>query len=147
MSKSFLLAIVLLTSGYHLSAQSPEIFKTKEGIAIKGYDPVAFFTENRAVKGVDSVRWVWKEATWLFNSNSNLELFRRNPEKYEPQFGGYCAYGVAGNHKSPTETDTWTIVDGRLYFNYNADVKKAWLKDTVLLIQKANTNWLQIKNK
>lgn len=128
-----------------LQAQQPEIFQTKDGIALKGYDPVAFFTEQKAVKGTDTIRLVWKAATWLFSSLSNREQFRSNPEKFAPQYGGYCAYGVAGNHKSPTETDTWTVVDGRLYFNYNQAVRKLWLQDTVQLIRKANLNWEKIK--
>lgn len=146
MQKIFFLSLVVLFAGSNVMAQRSAIFKTAEGIAIKGYDPVAFFTENKAVKGVDSIQWIWKEAVWLFSSSSNRDIFQKNPEKYEPQFGGYCAYGVAGNHKSPTETDTWTIIDGRLYFNYNQAVKKLWLKDTAVFIPKANTIWPQLRN-
>ncbi len=140
-----LLSIAILYGMSQASAQSSEIFKTKEGIAIKGYDPVAFFTQQKAVKGTDSLNLSWKGANWLFSSAENRERFRKDPEQYAPQFGGYCAYGLAGNHKAPTETDTWTVINDRLYFNYNQSVRKLWLKDTVQFIQQANINWEKIR--
>ncbi len=141
MSVTVMLCITLAAT-----AQKSEVFVTN-GIAIKGYDPVAFFTESKAEKGSDAFTYKWKEATWLFSTEDNLNAFKENPEKYAPQYGGYCAYGTADNHKAPTETDTWTIVNGKLYFNYNANVKKEWNKQKDALIKKADTNWISIKDK
>lgn len=136
---------IIATAG-SLFAQQPEIFKTN-GSAIRGYDVVAFFTESKPVKGDSQIVYHWKDADWRFANQANLELFKASPEKYAPQYGGYCAYGTAGNHKSPTDpAATWTIVDGKLYFNYNADVKKMWVKDIPGYIKKADANWVLLKD-
>jgi len=127
-------------------AQKAEIF-SPDGKAIKGYDVVAFFKDGKSVMGVDSLSVQWKNATWYFVNRSNLNSFQANPQGYAPQYGGYCAYGTAGGHKAPVETDTWTIVNGKLYFNYNKDVKAMWLKDQAAYIKKADTNWPMIKDK
>jgi YHS domain-containing protein len=116
------------------------------GHAIKGYDPVAFFTLSRPVKGEDSLAWSWKGASWLFSSRANLESFRANPEKYAPQYGGYCAYGTSQGHKAPTETDTWTVLDDKLYFNYNSKVKEIWKKDRAGYIKTADQKWPDLKD-
>jgi hypothetical protein len=91
----------------------------KNNQAIGGYDPVAYFKESKPVKGQDQFTFVWKDATWKFSSAENLNDFKATPEKYAPQFGGYCAYGMSENHKAPTSPDAWTIVDEKLYLNYN----------------------------
>jgi YHS domain-containing protein len=117
------------------------------GKAIKGYDPVAFFTESKPVMGRDSLTLAWNGAHWFFADRKNLEMFQATPEKYAPQYGGYCAYGTSQGHKAPTEVDTWTVVDGKLYFNYNKKVKELWVKDQPGLIQKADANWPMIKDK
>lgn len=143
--KSFF-AIVLLFLSVDVHAQKAEIFQ-KDGAAIRGFDPVAFFAENKPVKGDEKISYEWKGAQWLFSSGSNMERFKKDPEKYAPQYGGYCAYGMADGHKAPTETDTWTIIDNKLYFNYNRKVKELWSKDTNGYIKKANANWPELKNK
>jgi YHS domain-containing protein len=125
-------------------AQTSEVFSNESG-AIKGYDPVAFFTESKAVKGTKEFTHEWNGATWHFASKKNQDLFVANPEKYAPQYGGYCAYGTADGHKAPTVTDTWTVVDSKLYFNYNQNVKVAWTKDQANLIKKADEQWPKIK--
>lgn len=138
-----LLTVCLIARAY---AQKAEIF-SPGGKAIKGYDPVAFFSEQKAMKGIDSLSYRWKDATWYFASNANLDKFKANPEAYAPQYGGYCAYGTADGHKAPTETDTWTIANGKLYFNYNQKVKALWDKDRPGYIGKADKNWPVIKDK
>jgi len=117
------------------------------GKAIKGYDPVAFFTESKPMMGKDSLTLKWNGASWFFADRKDLELFQATPEKYAPQYGGYCAYGTSQGHKAPTEVETWTVVDGKLYFNYNKKVKELWVKDQTGLIQKADANWPMIKDK
>lgn len=146
MKKIFTLIAVLFTAFFTANAQKSEVF-VSGGKAIKGYDPVAFFKEAKAVKGNDSLSLNYKNVDWLFSSAENLAAFKDNPEKYEPQYGGYCAYGTANGYKAPTQTDTWTIVEGKLYFNYNQKVKEAWNKQQAPLIEKANTNWPLIKDK
>ncbi len=146
MKKIILYALSLFLTVAGAQAQKAEIFST-EGKAIKGYDVVAFFKDSAAVKGSESFSYQWKGTTWLFSTKTNRDAFIANPEKYEPQYGGYCAYGTADGHKAPTETNTWTVVNGKLYFNYNSKVKDYWNKNQPALIQKADANWPAIKDK
>lgn len=139
-------AVLVLFTMLTTYAQKSEVF-APAGKAIKGYDPVAFFKESKPVMGQDSLTYKWKDATWMFASRKNMEDFKSNPEKYAPQYGGYCAYGTSQGHKAPTETDTWTIVNDKLYFNYNKKVQEMWLKDEKTLIEKADQKWTDIKNK
>ena len=125
-------------------AQSSEVFTTDEG-AIRGYDPVAYFKEGKPVKGKVEYSTKWNDAEWLFSSKQNLESFKSDPEKYAPQFGGYCAYGTSKGHKAPTEPAAFTIVDDKLYLNYNLDVKGMWMKNQAENIKKANENWPTVK--
>lgn len=137
--------LALLFSSYIASAQKAEIFST-DGKAIRGYDVVAFFQEGKAIKGTTQYALTWKETEWLFASKEHLETFKANPEHYAPQYGGYCAYGVAEGHKAPTETDTWSIVNDKLYFNYNKKVKETWSKNQQNFINKANVQWKTVKD-
>ncbi|HEY4206990.1 MAG TPA: YHS domain-containing (seleno)protein [Puia sp.] len=137
------IACFILINAY---AQKSPIY-VAEGKAIKGYDPVAFFTESRPVIGADSLMWQWNDARWYFATRQDLEAFKISPESYAPQYGGYCAYGTAQGHKAPTEIDTWTILDGKLYFNYSQKVKVMWSKDRPAMIKKADENWPMIKDK
>lgn len=136
----FIMSVVFVSAG----AQSSEVFVT-DGKAIRGYDPVAFFAASKPVPGYDSLSFMYMDAKRLFSSASNLEAFKKDPAKYAPQYGGYCAYGTANGHKAPTETNTWTIVDDKLYFNYNSNVKKAWDKDKPALIKKADAQWPTVR--
>lgn len=141
LSLSFFLALVL--SGF---SQKSEVF-IFEGTAIRGYDPVAYFTDNKAVKGDDRFSFEWKNAVWHFANGENLAAFKSDPQKYAPQYGGYCAYGTSEGHKAPTNPDAWTIINNKLYFNYNKNVQSMWKKDTEGNIQKAEKNWPLIKDK
>lgn len=136
-----LFAFVLLAQ--NATAQS-EIFTTAEG-AINGYDAVAYFTESKPLAGTKANSFVWKGETWYFASTENLEMFKTNPEKYVPQFGGYCAYGMSRGYKAKTDADAWTIVDGKLYLNYNVEVRKIWSENQSERIEKANQNWPTVK--
>lgn len=143
-SMVFLIAILISVSTSGL-AQSSEVFQ-KEGIAINGYDAVAFFTEQKPSKGDKEFKHSYKNVDWLFSSLSNIELFKASPEKYAPQYGGYCAFGAADGHKAPTQADTWTILNDKLYFNYNTKVKAMWNKDMQTNIEKADNNWSKVKD-
>lgn len=125
-------------------AQS-EIFATTAG-AINGYDPVGYFTDSKPIEGKKEHSLEWKGETWYFTSSQHLEAFKSNPEKYAPQFGGYCAYGMSRGYKAKTDADAWTIVDGKLYLNYNVEVKKTWSEKKSELIEQANQNWPTIKD-
>jgi hypothetical protein len=129
---------------YSISLFGQEVF-TIDNIAIRGYDPVAYFTEKKAVKGVDEFTFVWMDATWKFSSSENLNAFKQRPEEFLPQFGGYCAYGVSENHKSPTQPEAFTIVDGKLYLNYSLKVKELWNKDQPGKIKIGDKNWIDLK--
>ena len=125
-------------------AQSSEIFTTDEG-AIHGYDAVAYFKEGKPLKGKKEFSILWNGAQWSFSSKQNLETFKSNPEKYAPQYGGYCAYGTSEGHKAPTQPDAFTIVNDKLYLNYNKDVKAEWNKNQKERIMKADENWPTVK--
>lgn len=113
----------------------------KNGVAIQGYDPVAYFESNKAIQGNSEINTKYNKAMYFFSSKKNKMLFLKNPEKYVPQFGGYCAYGVSENHTSPTDPQAFTIVDDKLYLNYNMKVKEMWSKDREARIIRANENW------
>lgn len=139
-----IILLLLLVAPVFVFAQSGEVYTTKDG-AIDGYDPVAFFKEQKPMKGKKELVYDWNGAKWYFSSQGNLNEFKANPEKYAPQYGGYCAYGTADGHKAPTKVDTWTVVEDKLYFNYNQDVKKLWSKNQSELILKADKNWPTVK--
>ena len=101
--RTLLLSTIILLSLGQSYAQR-EVF-IKSDVAIQGYDPVAYFKESKPVKGKTEISYTWKQATWLFASQQNLDDFKSNPEKFAPQFGGYCAYGMAEGHKAPTSPD------------------------------------------
>jgi len=146
MKRTLIIAVIALFSIVQAKAQKSEIF-VSGGKAIKGYDPVSFFKESKPVKGADSLSYKWKDVTWLFSTRANLEAFKADPAKYAPQYGGYCAYGTSQGHKAPTQTDTWTVVNDKLYFNYNKDVQAMWNKDQKNLIGVADEKWPEIKDK
>ena len=119
-------------------------YHNTSGVAIKGYDPVAYFLQSKAQPGSDSITYEWSGSRWQFASRSNLDSFKANPIKYAPQFGGFCAYGCSENHKAPTDPNAWTIVDNKLYLNYSLKVKELWVKDTINRIKAANVYWLSL---
>lgn len=139
-----MLAALLLYTG--LQAQSASIFH-QQSTALHGYDVVAFFTDSTAVPGKADHHYEWQGVSWLFASPAHRDAFAADPLRYAPQYGGFCAYGTAGGYKAPTQIETWTIVNGKLYFNYNAKVKALWSKDIPGLIKKADVNWQLIKDK
>ena len=102
----------------------------KEGkVAIKGYDPVAYFTQHAPVKGSPMYTQEWMGATWQFSSAADRDEFAKSPEKYAPQYGGYCAYGVSQGHALSIDPEAWSIIDGKLYLNYSKSVQKTWSSD------------------
>jgi len=101
------------------------VFSNRKG-AIRGYDSVAYFTEGKPVKGSKEFTYEWHGAKWRFSSQENLDLFKGDPDKYAPQYGGYCAYGLSKNSLVKINPDAWTIHEGKLYLNYSKSVRNAW---------------------
>lgn len=141
----FILTSVVVFLLSHCYGQN-EIF-IKSNVAIQGYDPVAYFKKAIPIRGVADYSFKWKDALWYFSNAANLTEFQRNPEAYAPQYGGYCAYGMAGGHKVATSPDAWTVLDGKLYLNYNKSVQSLWSQDKAGNIDRANRHWSAIKNK
>lgn len=146
MKKIMILLVVAALVNVSTYAQKSVTF-IQGGKAIRGYDPVAYFTEHRPVKGDDKLVYKWNNADWYFSSQKNLDLFKAAPEKYAPQYGGYCAYGLSNGYKAPTDADAWTIENGKLYLNYNLDVRDEWNKEKKQRIEKADKNWPEVKDK
>ena len=114
---------------------------TEDNIAIQGYDTVAYFTDGKAAKGKREFEHAWQDARWHFASASNRDLFTANPERYAPQYGGYCALGVAAGEVSDVDPKAFTIVDGKLYLNKGIEFRKVWRKAPEAHIGNADYNW------
>ena len=98
-------------------------------LAIRGTDPVAYFTEGEVVEGSEDYESEWNGAVWRFSNEENQELFESDPEAYAPQYGGYCAKAISEGNVVSTDPEAWKIVDDKLYLNYSKDVQKQWLED------------------
>ena len=134
-------SIVLQSIAY---AAKPVYVGGRDRAAIRGYDAVAYFTENMPVKGSKEHLFEYKGAKWLFSSADNLNLFKSNPEKYAPQFGGYCAYAVSKNTTASIKPEYFSIVDDKLYLNYSKGVYKRWTADKEKFIAAAEKNWPKV---
>ena len=121
--------------------------KTSDGVAIKGYDAVAYFTDRKPVKGSRDFEYVWMGAKWRFSTAGHKDLFIKDPDKYAPKYGGYCAYAVSQGTTADIDPDAWNIVDGRLYLNLSKRIKDKWSKDIPGYIKKADEKWPKILKK
>lgn len=130
--------LCLLAAG---AALALEPIYAQRGVAIRGYDPVAYFTETRPVQGVQAHTLQWNGAQWRFASQNNLEAFRKNPTRYAPQYGGYCAWAVSNNYTASTDPHAWTVVDGKLYLNYSLRVRARWSQNIPRRIKQGDANW------
>lgn len=147
MKKLFLVFCFFL--GLPLLAQSAKSFRNldKDGLALQGYDPVAFFTQNKPVKGTPEFQSNDHGAKYFFASAEDKSTFDANPSKYEPQFGGFCAYGVSRGHAAPVKIDAFQIVNGRLLMQYDLGVKDDFNKDAQGNLAKADKNWPSLVEK
>ncbi|WP_445174944.1 YHS domain-containing (seleno)protein [Microcoleus sp.] len=121
-------------------------FYTEKGVALDGQDVVAYFTQSKLVMGVSQFKHNWGGTTWMFASAANRDMFANNPEKYAPQYGGYCAQGTSEGNLVVTQPDAWKIVNGKLYLNYDKTVQAQWMGDIPGHIASANKNWPAILN-
>lgn len=140
--------IALLGLGFQFAMvgsafSEPAIFSTEDG-AIRGYDTVAYFMDKRPTKGKSELRYEWSGAEWFFVSQKNLELFRQDPERYAPQYGGYCAFAMSKGSHAVTDPTAWTIHDGKLYLNYSKAVRKTWSKNIPFYVERADSNWRRL---
>ena len=115
------------------------------GLAIRGYDPVAYFTQGAPTRGRPEFETRHDGATWRFANAENLAAFEADPARYAPQYGGYCAYAVALGSKSPTDPAAWKIVDGKLYLNLNRGIQRRWEADIPGFIARGDANWPALK--
>ncbi|MEP6637646.1 MAG: YHS domain-containing (seleno)protein, partial [Acidobacteriota bacterium] len=123
-------------------AQSKRLLNLdKSGVAVQGYDPVAFFTDGKPVKGNWQFTSSLKGATYYFASAEHKAAFDKEPAKYEPQFGGYCAYGLSKNKLVPIEVDDFQVVNGRLLLQYDKGIRDKFNKDTQGNLKLADANW------
>jgi YHS domain-containing protein len=111
------------------------------GLAIRGYDAVAYHQQSAPVKGSSQFSYQWRGATWLFANAENRDRFQAEPDRYAPQYGGYCAYAVSKGRTASIDPEAWKIVDGKLYVNYSKGVQKKWEQDVPGNIVKADKNW------
>ena len=112
-----------------------------KGIAIDGSDPVAYFTQGAPVSGSADITHDWGGVTWRFASTANRDAFAANPERYAPQYGGYCAWAVSEGYTASTVPDAWRIVDDKLYLNYSRRIQRRWAKDIPARIAAGDANW------
>ena len=137
---AFIISVALAAIPAAAKDEDP-VFTARGNLAIRGYDPVAYFTDGQPVKGRKEFTLGWQGADWRFASDENRDLFAADPEKYAPQYGGYCAWAVSRNYTAPTDPDAFTLVDGKLYLNYNKKVMEQWLEDRDANIDSADENW------
>ena len=128
---------------YGLAAHAGDFFE-KDGVAIRGYDPVSYFTQQKPVRGSAAFKAEHRGSTFYFASQANRDAFAANPTKYAPQYNGFCAYGVAGGYKAAIDPAAFTVVNDKLYLNYNSGVQRQWRADTPGFITKADKNWPQV---
>lgn len=117
------------------------VYQSFFGTAIDGTDPIAYFTEDRPIEGDADITYEWKGATWHFASVENRDRFAAEPERYAPQYGGYCAWAVSQGYTASTDPEAWAIVDGKLYLNYSKSVQEKWARDIPEHIASADRNW------
>ena len=129
--------VALLTAGH----VKPAVNADHRGLALRGYDAVAYVSDGQPLQGSARFELRWNQASWRFASAANRDAFVKDPEKYAPQFGGYCAWAVAHGYTAAGDPEAWRIVDGKLYLNYSRRVQRMWERDIPKFIGDAQANW------
>jgi len=143
--KSASVALAMTASSLAFAVDN-NINVTTNDVAIHGYDPVSYFTKGKATKGKEMYSATYEGAIYKFSSKSNRDKFKSNPDKYAPQFGGYCAMGVVLNQKLDVDPNAWYIADNKLYLNLNKTVQKKWMEDVSGNIDTADRTWNGIEH-
>lgn len=135
------LAIVPATS-FAVKYTGGEYNTLHAGLGAKGYDVVSYFTDNKPMQGSDKFTTSYGGVTWQFATAEHRDMFKADPAKYAPQYGGFCAWGVSeGKLFEVDPVNGWTLSDGKLYLNFNSDINKTFARDTAGFIGKAERNW------
>lgn len=150
--KRILVLLTLVLCGFNLSAQQKPAYPKKyynleKEVAIQGYDPVSYFKLNKAERGKENISFNYNGVIYKFSSEENKKLFVENPSKYEPQYGGFCAYAMAEGEMVRIDPETFKIVDDKLYLFYNfrfTNTLKLWNKEEGILLPKADKEWAKI---
>ncbi len=132
--------LVLATPAF---AAQPPVY-AEGGVAINGYDPVAYFTDSAPVEGSADFTAIYEGATFHFASAANRDLFAADPVAYAPQYGGYCAYAVSRGATASTSPNAWTVYEGKLYLNFNRTVRALWSRDVPGNVAAADANWPKV---
>ncbi|CAN5462135.1 hypothetical protein BH11BAC2_BH11BAC2_19770 [soil metagenome] len=149
--KSIKFIIALLFTVHQISAQNAVLrqkhFNTEKNLAISGYDPVSYFS-GKPLEGLKALSFTVDGITYRFATAKNLELFKKNPASYEPQYGGWCAYAMGSSgEKVEVDPETFKIINGKLYLYYNKffnNTLSSWNKNEAVLKAKADANWIKI---
>lgn len=149
-ARALFAVIVVLAGGTSLAlAQRAEVFQSGQeqfgaSLAVGGYDTVAYHAQKQAIVGNPAFRVSWKSAEWRFATAENRDQFVKEPEKFAPQFGGYCAFAVAYGSTAAGDPKLFTLVDGKLYLNLNESVQSTWQRDRANLIKRGEQNWPKV---
>ena len=127
-----------------INSNNTAFLNKRNGVAIKGTDPVAYFTQGRPVAGSSSFTYSWNGATWRFSSAANRDKFAANPTAYAPQYGGYCAWAISQGYTADIDPSAWKIVNGKLYLNANKSIQRRWEGNQSTFISQANQKWPSI---
>jgi hypothetical protein len=136
--------VVAVALAAAVAAQRPSVNTGRGGLALKGYDAVAYFTDGKPVKGSGQFEHRWNGAVWRFARATHLEAFAKEPEKYAPRFGGYCAWAVSHGYTADGDPYAWKIVGGRLYLNYFRSVQRQWEQNIPKYIADGEANWPRV---
>lgn len=142
------LAAAIIVSIATALAQPKTALNTGSGaLAVKGYDVVAYVTDGVALSGRAEFEYRWNGAVWRFTSAAHRDAFAQQPDRYAPQFGGYCAWAVSRGYTADIDPEAWKIVNGKLYLNYSKRVQRMWEQDMTRNIAKGEANWPAVLTK
>ena len=144
MHKTFTRRSAIAIIGGAVSSVALPVFAIQfetSGVAINGTDPVAYFTMSKPVQGSAEHALKWNGVTWHFASGKNRQMFKCDPAKYAPQYGGHCAYAMSKGYIAPTVPEAWTIYKDRLYLNFSLRTRELWLQDVAGNIALGDANW------
>lgn len=143
---AFVILLPSLWPSFAMASKSEIYTRFFSNLALEGYDTVAYFDQNKPVKGLSEYSHKYKGAVWQFSTEENLDKFVAMPQDYAPQYGGYCAWLVANGDTAKGDPQYWSIVNGKLYLNYDADIQTKWLADIPDFIKKGDAMWPSVLN-
>jgi hypothetical protein len=138
--RALLTTLMVLVAGVAAAGDRKRVF-APGGVAINGYDPVAYFVEGRPVQGRKDLSVKWLGVMWRFASEANRQAFEMDPRAYAPQYGGYCAYGLSHGAIVSTVPEAWRIHEGKLYLSSSAEALREWAADIAGNVRRADANW------